>query len=114
MTLTKKNWKTTILDIFGKQESIQGYLLSMNLNDDFVRRYTPKERDRFEKKYSSSNVRYLFNFDMYVPTFQFSRSPLDPSAIIRYLPNLFQIKDARRQKKEILSKSDFFLTTRSF
>lgn len=46
----------------------------MNLNDDFVRRYTTKERDRFEKKYSSSNVRYLFNFGMYVrkldPTFQ--------------------------------------------
>ena len=49
MTLTKKNWKTTVPDIFGKQESIQGYLLRMNLNDDFVRRYSTKERDRFEK-----------------------------------------------------------------
>ena len=74
VTLTKKNWKTTVPDIFGKQESIQGYLLSMNLNDGFVRRYTIKERDRFVSAVDLTSDTYSISVRRYVRS-EFSRSP---------------------------------------
>ena len=78
----------------------------MNLNDNFVRRYITKEKGIVLKV--PTYVRYLFNFGTYLLLLIRLFKKPSRSATIRYLPNLFQIKDARRQNKEILSKSLLF------